>query len=182
VREPTIARNYAEVLLALARRAEDLSGWGTMLQGVADAVQRDPKLQRFLESPRVTADQKNRILGSAFQDRLPRLFVRYLQALVSHRRQRLLPEIALQYQALVDELENRVHAQVTVSREPDDDMRSIVARGVSRAFGKTVVPHYLVRPDILGGVIVRVGDVVMDGSVRRRLKSLRHRLLAGVPV
>lgn len=181
MREPTIARNYAQTLVALARKANDLDGWGTMIHDVADAVQADPKLRQFLESPRIPAARKGEILGKAFQDRLPRLFVRFLQAVISHHRQALLPAIATEYAAIVDEMAGRVHARVTVAREPDPALRESVVAGVSRAVGKTVVPHFSVRPEILGGVIVRVGDTVIDGSVRRRLLALRSRLLAGVP-
>ena len=108
---------------------------------------------------------------------MPRLLVRFLQTLVSNRRQMLIPEIAVEYQALVDEASGRVHAQVTLSREPDDEERGAIARELSRMLGRQVVPHVTVNPEILGGVVVRVGDTVMDGSVRRRLAMLEHRLL-----
>ena len=179
MRDPTIAHNYAKTLVALAQRAGDLPGWGTMISDVSDALQRDDRLRLFLESPRVSADQKNEILAKAFQDRMPRLFVRFLQAVVSHTRQRLIPEIAIEYHNIVDEIENRVHAQVTVARDPDAATRASIGAGITRAVGKTVVPHFVVRADILGGVVVRIGDTVMDGSVRHRLSVLRHRLMAG---
>lgn len=178
MREPTIARNYADVLVELARRAGDLDGWGAMIDEVASAVQSDPRLARFLESPRVSAQQKNEILAKAFADRLPRLFVRFLQSVVAHRRQHLIPEIAVEYHAIVDEIQGRIHASVTVAHEPDHETSAGIARHLSRVFGKTVVPHFKVRPDILGGAIVRVGDRVIDGSVRRRLAALRARMLS----
>ncbi len=176
MREPTIARNYAEALVSLARKAGDLAGWGTMISDVATALQRDDQLTLFLQSPRISADRKNQVLARAFQDQLPRLFVRFLQAVISHRRQALIPQIALAYGDIVDELENRVHAQVTVAREPDAATQATISDGISRALGKTVVPHYVVKPEILGGIVVRVADTVMDGSVRRRLSSLRAQL------
>ena len=179
MRETTIARNYAETLLALAQKAGDLRGWGGMITDVADAMQGDRTLRIFLESPRVDAAEKNRILAKAFQDRMPRLFVRYLEALVTHRRQMLIPAIARQYLDLVDEVEGRTHANVTVAREPDTDTRSVVTRELSRTFGKEVVPHFHVDPRILGGLVVRVGDTVLDGSVRRRLERLRGRMATG---
>ena len=179
MRETTIARNYAETLLALARKAGDLRGWGGMITDVANAMRNDRRLRIFLESPRVDAGEKNRVLGKAFQDRMPRLFVRYLQALVMHRRQMLIPAIAREYLDLVDEAEGRVHATVTVAREPDADTRSVVARELSRSFGKDVVPHFAVDPRILGGLVVRVGDTVLDGSVQRRLERLRGRMATG---
>jgi F-type H+-transporting ATPase subunit delta len=174
MRETTIARNYAETLLSLARKAGDLRGWGGMISDVANAMQNDRRLRIFLESPRIDAGQKSQILAKAFQDRMPRLFVRYLQALIAHRRQLLIPEIAREYLNLVDQVEGRVHANVTVAREPDAETRTVVARELSRSFEKEVVPHFAVDARILGGVVVRVGDTVLDGSVQRRLERLRH--------
>ena len=92
----------------------------------------------------------------------------------------LIPEIASEYRMLIDESENRVHANVTVAREPTEPERDALARQLSRLLGKRVVPHISLNPAILGGVIVKVGDTVMDGSVRRRLATLRQRMLATV--
>lgn len=181
MRDPTIARNYAEVLLSLARKANDLEGWSVMIGDIADAMERDETLHRFLDSPRVSEEHKNRLLSTALQDRMPRLFVRFLQTLVSNRRQMLIPIIAEEYRALVDEVTGRVQARVTVAREPDEAQRQAIVAALSRAVGKQVVPHVIVNPAIMGGLIVRIGDTVMDGSVRRRLSALRSRLLAGSP-
>ena len=181
MREPTIARNYAEALVALAQKANDLEGWGAMISDLASAVQRDRRLHRFLESPRVSAEQKNQIVARAFQDRFPRLLVRFLQAVIAHRRQDLIPQIAVEYHNIVDEIKGRVHAQVTVARDPDEHLQTDIARQLTAVIGRTVVPHFAVNPDILGGAIVRVGDTVIDGSVRRRLSRLRSRMLAEAP-
>lgn len=177
MRDATIARNYAETLLELARRAGDMQAWGQAIDDVSDATQNDRTLRLFLESPRVSAAEKNRILGRAFDGQLPRLFVRYLQALVSHRRQMLIPEIAREFHDLVDQVEGRLHANVTVAAEPGDAERRTISEQLSRAYGKEVIPHFAVNPAILGGVVVRVGDTVLDGSVRRRLATLRSRML-----
>ena len=66
MRDSTIARNYAETLLALARKAEDLRGWGKMIGDVASAMNENPTLRLFLESPRISAAQKSEVLGKAF--------------------------------------------------------------------------------------------------------------------
>ena len=178
MRETTIARNYAETLLELARRAGDLQGWGQVVDDVSNAMQNDRSLRLFLESPRVSASQKNRIIGRAFEGQLPPVFVRYLQALVTHRRQMLLPQIAREYHDLVDRVEGRLHANVTVASEPNAAERRAIAAELSRAYGKDVVPHVTVNPSILGGIVVRVGDTALDGSVRRRLATLRSRMLS----
>ena len=179
MRDSTIARNYAETLLVLATRAQDLRGWGKMLTDVANAMRENATLRLFLESPRVSSAQKSEVIGKAFTDRMPRLMLRFLQTIVQHRRQMLIPAIAEEYLNLVDEAEGRIHARVTVARETDDAGRAAIASQLSRMFGKDVVPHLSVDPSIMGGVVVHVGDTVLDGSVRKRLASLRRRMLTG---
>jgi F-type H+-transporting ATPase subunit delta len=181
MRDPTIARNYAEALVSLAQRANDLDGWGETITEVADAVEGDPRLANFLASPKVSANEKIEIIRKAFQDRLPRLFVRFLAAVIANRRQRLIPEIAIEYGLLVDELQGRVHARVTVAREPDERLRASVEKQLGTITGMRVVPHFVVKPEILGGMIARMGDTVMDGSLARRLETLRGRML-GRPI
>ena len=178
MRETTIARNYAEALLSLARKADDLQAWGRLIDDVASAMERDERLRNFLEAPQISAEQKNAVLQKAFEDRAPRLFLRYLQQLVKNRRQMLIPEIANEYRDLVDEVEGRVHAQVTLASPIDEDGKAAIARQLTHTFGRTVVPQVRINPNILGGIIVRVGDRVMDGSVRKRLGILRGRMLA----
>ena len=177
MRDTTIARNYAETLLELARRNGNLRGWGQLIDEVASAMQHDRTLRLFLESPRVAASDKNRILSRAFEGQLPPQFVRFLHALVNHGRQMLLPEIAHSYHDLVDEVEGRLHANVVVAREPAEGERRSIASHLSRAYGKEVVPHFTVNPAIIGGLVVRIGDTVLDGSVRRRLSMLRQKML-----
>lgn len=177
MRETSIARNYAQALLALARKANDTAGWGAAVSALGDAVAQDQTLRRFLEAPQVSASQKNAVLGKALAGRAPH-FVRFVQKLVSNRRQMLLPVVATEYHNLLDEAEGRVHARVTVAREYDAATRDAMTAALSKALKKTVVPHVTVDPRILGGVVVRVGDTVMDGSVKRRLGRLRERLIA----
>ena len=178
MRATTIARNYAEALLSLARKANDLDGYGASINGVVTAMEGDGRLRNFLSAPQISAAQKNVIIGTAFDGKLPKMMVRFLQKLVMNRRQMLIPLIAIEYGNLVDETAGRVHAQVTVSRDVSDGERNAIAAQLSRAFSKTVVPHVDVNPAILGGVVVRVGDRVLDGSVRKRLKTLKARIVS----
>jgi F-type H+-transporting ATPase subunit delta len=177
MRDSTIARNYAETLLELARRAEDTAGWGKLIRDVAAGVEADVTLRHFLESPKISEAQKNEVFFQALGDRVPRHFLRFLQTLVRKRRQMLIPQISVEYDNLLDIHEGRVHASVTVATAVSDSEMSDIARQLSRVVGKTVVPHMHVNPEILGGVVVKMGDTVMDGSVRRRLARLKGQML-----
>ena len=177
MRDTTIAKNYAEALLELARRAEDPAGWGKLIRDVANGMQEDITVQHFLESPKVSEAQKNEVFFQALGDRVPRHFLRFLQTLVRKRRQLLIPEISSEYDKLLDIHEGRVHANVTVARETSSVDEARIAEQLSRVIGKTVVPHMNVNPAILGGVVVKIGDTVMDGSVRRRLARLKGQII-----
>ena len=179
VQGESVARNYAEALLTLARKADDTAGWGTMLRQLANAIAADATLASFLESPRIAGDAKSAVLAKALGDRVPRLFLRFLQQLVKNRRQTLIPAIASEYDTLLDASEGIVHAKVTVARTTADEDMAMIADRLSKVVGKKVVPHVSIDPTIIGGVVVRMGDTVMDGSVRRKLAKLRTRMGTG---
>jgi F-type H+-transporting ATPase subunit delta len=95
---------------------------------------------------------------------------------VKRGRQGILRDIATEYLGLVDQQLNRVRASVTLAREPDEKLRRTIEDQLSRQMDKQVIAAYLVDPEILGGAIIRVGDRVLDGSVRRRMTKLRRQL------
>lgn len=177
--DAAIARNYAEALLELAKRAggQSVDEWGGLINALADAVGDDITLRRFLEAPQVSSADKSRILARGLEGRAPKLFIRFVQKLVSNRRQMLIPAVATVYMDLVDEAAGRVHARLTFARSLGDADRDAIAAQLSAVLKKTVVPHVTVNPAILGGIVVRVGDTVMDGSVRRRLETVRAKML-----
>lgn len=117
------------------------------------------------------------MLGKALADKAPRSFVLFVQKPITNRRQMPIPAIATEYHDLLDAAEGRVHARVTVARSYDAAATASLAKALSAAIGKTVVPHVTVDERIIGGVVVRVGDQVMDGSMRRKLGKLRTALV-----
>lgn len=177
-RSNPVSRNYAEALLALATKADNREGFGVMIRDVANAIAQDATVKLFLESPRVSYERKNEILSQAFGDRVPRVFLRFLQTMVHNRRQMMIPEIAIEYASLLDEQEGRVNAEVTVARPVSEDETAAIGAQLSRVLGSKVVPRVTVDPSIMGGVMVKVGNTVMDGSVSRRLSKLATRMRA----
>ena len=177
MREETVAGNYADTLFALAERHEGVEAYQDALAALVDILNDSPALRSFLATPRIASADKKAVLRSALEDRVPEHFLNFVLVTVDKRRQALLGQIALSYNELLDEHRKRVHVEVTVARALDKAARERVAEGLSQLLGRTAIPHFRVHPQILGGVMVRAGDTVYDGSLRRRLKGMRHSLL-----
>ena len=177
MRNETVARNYAEALFELGQRAGSAERYADLMDAVAAAVETTPRVQAVLMSPRVPKSEKARILGAAMKD-APREFVLFLQAVVKRGRHRILREIAHEYMVLLDQKLERVRAGVTLARTPDAKLQRVIEELLSRQLKKEVIAAYSVDPEILGGAIIRVGERVLDGSLRRRMTRLRRQLLS----
>lgn len=176
--EPTtVARAYAEALFALGSRTGDHEAYGRAFEALAALLESDRLVRDFLRSPKIEVSAKRQVLTRALEGRVPRLFLNFVLVVLDKRRQRLLPEIAREHLRLLDEHVGRMHVQVTLAHEPDERMEEEIAAELTRILGRKAIPHVRVEPAILGGIVVRWGDRVLDGSLRRRLVSLRHRLL-----
>ena len=177
MRNAAIARNYAEALFTLGERAGALESYAALLESVAAAVETTPEVEAVLMSPRVPKSLKATLIGGALRD-VPREFVLFIQGIVRRGRQAFLGDIAREYGSLVDARFNRVRAAVIVAREPNEALRGMIRERLAKAFNKEVLATYVVSPSILGGAVVKVGDRVFDGSVRRRVAQLRRQLLS----
>jgi F-type H+-transporting ATPase subunit delta len=177
VRDETVARSYAETLFELASRNDALEAYGEGLDTVATLLEENPRARMFLETPRIDDVAKKDAVKKVLGDALPKHVVNFVLVTIDKRRQRLLRSIAQQYHALLDEHMGREHVQVTVARPVDDATRQMIADKLSATLGKEVIPHVRVQPAIVGGLVVRTGDTIYDGSVRRRLDAMRRKLL-----
>ncbi len=177
MRDETVARNYAETLFELAERNDALEEYGEALDTVARLLDEDASFRLFLETPRIDDADKKAVVRRVFGEKMPRHVVNFVLVTIDKRRQRILRHISQQYHALLDEHMGREHVQVSVARPVDDATREMIAERLSAALGKTAIPHIRVRPEIIGGLVVRTGDTIYDGSVRRRLDGMRRRLL-----
>jgi len=184
MRNEAIARNYAETLLELAQRnggQPAAESFGAALDSLAALLAGEPRIRAFLETPRAPAEAKKDALRRALAG-APELFQRFVLVLVDKRRQSLIPQIALAYQALMDEALGRVRAQVTLSHPADDALEGEIRRALESRLGRPVVASFRVDPELVGGLVVKVGDEVLDGSVRSRAAGLRRRMLeADIP-
>lgn len=176
MRNEAVARNYAEALFALGEEHGESERYGALLEALAAAVAGAPKVHAVLMSPRVPKNLKAQLLADALP-KAPKPFILFLQALVKRNRQGALDEVAQVYGSLLDAKLNRVRVGVTLAREADAGLRKQIEAGLATALEKEVLASYASDPALLGGAVVRVGDRVYDGSLRKRLIMLRRQLL-----
>ena len=177
MREETVARNYAETLFELARRNESIQEYGDALGMVAGLLEDDSRFRTFVETPRIDDENKKDVIRKVFRDKAPKQVINFVLITIDKRRQTLLREISEEYSLLLDNHLGREHVEVTVARPLDDTTANVVSEQLSKMLGRQAIPHIRVKPEILGGLVVRTGDMIYDGSVRRRLEGLRRRLL-----
>lgn len=177
MRDETVARNYAETLLEVAAGKEGLEAFGRGIEVVARLVDESPDFRIFLETPRIAAGEKKAVIREVFAESLPRALIHFLLVILDRRRQRLIREIAEEYQSLLDQRLNRERVELTIARPMDEEAVSELKDRLSALLGREVIPQLRVRPGILGGIVVRAGDTVYDGSLRRRLDGMRRNLL-----
>lgn len=180
MRAQAIARNYADTLLALAERHGGRPTAEEFLRAIEDLaalLQNEPRVREFLETPRVTGAQKQHALRASLTGRVPELFLRFALVVLEKGRQSLFGEIALAYRDRVDEMLGRARVDVVISHAPDPALQAEIVRALEARLGKTVIADFSVDPELLGGMIVRLGDQILDGSIRSRAAGLRRRLL-----
>jgi F-type H+-transporting ATPase subunit delta len=177
VRDTTVSRNYAETLFELARRNGAIEEYGQALGTVARLLDEDPRFRVFLETPRIDDAARKDVVRKAFAAALPGHVVNFVLVTIDKRRQRLLRSIAREYDALVDAHLGREHVEVTLARGADRSTEDVISARLSEVLGKQAIPHFRVRPEIIGGLVVRTGDTIYDGSIRRRLERMRRRML-----
>lgn len=167
----TIARPYAQAAFKLAQQNQALPAWSEML-GVAAVVAADAGMRKLLDNPRVTPTQLAELFVDICGDRLNDDGRNMLRLLAERRRLVLLPEIFGLYEQFKNEAEGAVQAQLITAFPATDAQKQTIAAALKQRFGRDVQMEYVTDPTLMGGAVVRAGDLVIDGSVRGKLTRL----------
>ena len=176
MRAGTIARVYAETLFRSADRHGRVEDVDESVRALSAVIDTSPDLRRFLAAPQIAADRKQALVAESLKARLDPLVLRFLELVIGKHRERLLEEIVLAWTELLDVRANRQTATVTTAIPPDSETMARVHAALEKATGKTVVLEQRIDPKLLGGLVIRTGDTVIDGSLRSRLVELGRRL------
>ena len=171
----TTARPYAKAIFALARKANSLGATSNGLQRAATVIV-DPQVHGLLGSPHVTPAQlADLVNGIAGLDEHGRDFITLL---AQNRRLGFLPEIAALFEQMKAEVENAVDVEVVAAAKLTSDQESRYAAALQKKLGRQVRLHTRVDGSLLGGAVLKAGDLVIDGSLKGRLDRLATELTA----
>ena len=176
-----VARVYAQSLLELAEAAggeEKIAETGEQLQGLLEIVRAEPAFAEFLRSPIVKRSSRGESLKRVLDGQVSDLLLRFILVLNDKGRLGRLSDIAAAFDEMLNERFGRIEVDVfTVEGRLDDAQMSLLADKVRSRLGKEPVFHQYSDPSLLGGLVLRVGDQLIDGSVRGRLRGLRESLM-----
>ena len=178
MRAGTIARVYAETLLRAADRQGQVEEVDESVRALSAVLGQSAEFERFLIAPQIDADAKRALVKGALTARLHPLAIRFLELVIDKHRERLLGEILAAWTELLDTRANRQSAALTTAVPADPELVARVRAALEQATGKVIVLEERIDPSLLGGLVVRAGDTVIDGSIRNRLTTLRQRLRA----
>jgi F-type H+-transporting ATPase subunit delta len=174
-----VARVYAEALLNVAAERGEMEPLFDELQGLVRAVfPADPAIEEFLSSPAVRHQAKAELIDRVFAQRASPLFRDFLMVLNEHGRLDLLRPIVSAYRDLCDERARRVRVRVRSAAEMQPDQRGRLEQILRETLQLEPILETRVEPELLGGLVVRVGDWQYDASVRTTLKTLQDQLIA----
>ena len=169
-------RRYAQAVFQLAVESGQLETWSEDLRVVAVALE-NAEMAGLLDSPQVPVSVKIDTIKQVLGDSVERLALNLVSLLAVRKLCYLVPGILDEYGHLVDAHGGIERAEVVSAVELDDGQRSAILRVIEEIVGNEVRLTSRVDPEILGGLIVRVGDRVLDGSVRARLREMRRRIV-----
>ena len=170
---------YAKALLGAAKEdgnaAEVVTEFGEFITSVVDRL---PAFRSLLESPRVSIEDKLVVLDRALQGRISTTLLRFLKVVCEHERMDCLAEIYRETRSQYNASQQIVQVQVTTAHTIDSDAYGKLLAGLKNRFGDKIDVETFIDASLIGGVVVRVGDKVFDGSVAQKLKSLREEAVA----
>jgi len=171
----TLARPYAEAVFRLALERKTLKAWSEMLQ-LAATLAADPQVAALTDNPRVPRERFVAFFLDVAGKKLDKDAANFIRLLSENHRLALLPEIASLYELLRAQTEGRVEAEVISASVVSDAQLKDIAAALKKRLGRDIDLSTRIDPALIGGIVIRAGDLVIDGSVQGKLRALATHL------
>ena len=172
-----IAMKYAQAIFELADDAKMVDAVGTDLSTVVDTLAGQRDLEIFLDHPSTPREAKKEVVKQVFGAEVGELTLKILLYLIDKRRETILTDIALAYKNLTYEARGIIEAHVRSAMALTESETARLTQALEKRSGKQVVLRETVDPSLLGGLVVQMGDTLLDGSVKRQLSEMKDALM-----
>lgn len=173
----TLARPYAKAAFDFAQGANHIDAWANVLN-LSSAIVQDQAFSAYLSSPVLTTADQVAAVANAMDNKIDQPFKNFLTQLAEHGRLALLPEIQQQFELLKANGLNETDVVIESAYPLSQSQELLIATRLEKRFGTKINSTVVVRPELIGGVIIRAGDQVIDDSALGKLEKMRIRLSA----
>lgn len=171
-----VAGRYAEALYEIAVANKIVDKLEEELRAVISLLEAEPNLKKVLYHPRITAAEKKDVLKALLEGKISEVAMNFLYLVIDRQREAYLADMVEVFVDYANKARNIVDVEVTSAVELNKDDRKRLVKALGKMTGKQVRVNYSVDPSLLGGIVARIGDKVIDGSVKARLQSLKEHL------
>lgn len=179
-RGTVVAKRYAKALFELAREQDAVAAVENELKAVADAIEGNADLRAFLSAPNITLDKKVVLLRATFGSQVSQIVLNTICLLVERGRESEIPGVLDAYMSVAGGVLGRADAIVTSAKPLTPDQAEEIATSFAAVIGKQVRVIGQVDKSLIGGITVRIGDTLYDGSLRGKLSRLSKELQASL--
>ncbi|MFP4015938.1 MAG: ATP synthase F1 subunit delta [Halanaerobiales bacterium] len=180
--ENEIAKKYSLALFNLGKENSSLIEYRDELEAFVKTLKENPDLKRFLSHPRVRVEDKKKTIEKIFADNLSRNISNFVRLLIDRRREMYIELIYKNFLNLVNKEKDIIEVEVTSAIELSEELKNSLEKKLDKLLDKKeIIIKEKVDPEIIAGMIVKIGDNVIDGSFRSRLDSLKNNIMQ-IPV
>lgn len=174
--ELVVSKRYANALFDVAFSKKTYEKVEEELAFIVACLRGEPQFFQLLKSPLIAVQEKKEIINTIFKNKISQEVSNFLKIIIDKRREAYIEDIVNEYNALVDDVKNKVTA-VAISAVPmkEEDLKKLQVN-LSMSSGKNVQLINEVKPNVMGGILIKMGDKVIDGTVKSRLEQMNEQL------
>jgi F-type H+-transporting ATPase subunit delta len=172
-----VAKRYVRALFFAAQDANIVDAISADMEMITGLWNANTDFQRAFTSPLISIESKKKILSEVFEGNMNAMSLNFLNLLIDKRREAIIPELDREFRLLYDEAQGLIRATALVAVDLDESRRERLLNGLRQRTGKRVELEVRLDPSIIGGVVVRMQDTIIDGSVRGALERMRLKMM-----
>ena len=174
MKQTILARRYAKALFSLGKEQGKTESYSEALGAIAE-LYKDESVENALINPLYPLDARQKVMARIAElAEADTVLTRFLNLLLEKKRADILPDIAHEMQVMVDQEQNISHGSVISAIELDDALKKKIQQTLEKITGNKVILEVSVDPSIIGGIVAKVGDLVLDGSIKTQLNELKE--------